>query len=104
MRDTVIEAFKEPTDEEGQHKKYNSDKNQRGNAQLHPERIGSCLLYTSSWIGRGFDAFQREMRGEVLPAVTRLQNALGEAASTTNSIVQTMQSADEEASAPFRIS
>lgn len=61
-------------------------------------------LENGSWIGRGFDAFQREMRSEVLPSVTRLQNALGEAASTTNSIVQTMQSADEEASAPFRVS
>lgn len=61
-------------------------------------------LEGGSWIGRGFDAFQREMRGEVIPAVTRLQNALGEAATVTNNIVHTMQSADEEASAPFRIS
>jgi WXG100 family type VII secretion target len=61
-------------------------------------------LENGSWIGRGFDAFRREMRGEVLPAVTRLQNALGEASNTTKSISQTMQDADEEAAAPFRVS
>jgi uncharacterized protein YukE len=44
------------------------------------------------------------MRGEVLPAVTRLQNALSEAANTTKSISQTMKDADEEAASPFRVS
>jgi WXG100 family type VII secretion target len=61
-------------------------------------------LENGSWIGRGFDSFSREMRGEVLPAVTRLQNALGEAANTTKSISQTMKDADEEAASPFRVS
>lgn len=61
-------------------------------------------LENGSWIGRGFDSFSREMRGEVLPAVTRLKNALGEAARTTGAISQTMQEADEEASVPFRVS
>lgn len=61
-------------------------------------------LENGSWIGRGSDAFFREMRGEVAPAVTRLQQALGEASRTTKDIVQTMQQADEQASAPFRVS
>ncbi len=61
-------------------------------------------LENGSWIGRGSDAFFREMRGEVTPAVTRLQQALGEASRTTKDIVQTMQQADEQASAPFRVS
>lgn len=61
-------------------------------------------LENGSWIGRGSDAFFREMRGEVTPAVTRLQQALGEASRTTKEIVQTMQQADEQASAPFRVS
>lgn len=69
------------------------------------QRVRSSMdpLESGSWIGRGFDAFQSEMNGEVLPAVTRLQNALGEAASTTNNIVQVMQSADEDASGPFNV-
>ena len=54
------------------------------------------------WIGRGSQAFFREMQGEVLPAVQRLQHALQEANRVTKEIVQTMQNADEEASNPFR--
>jgi WXG100 family type VII secretion target len=56
----------------------------------------------SDWIGRGSEAFFREMQGEVLPAVQRLQQALQEANRVTKEIVQTMQEADEEASSPFR--
>jgi WXG100 family type VII secretion target len=54
------------------------------------------------WIGRGSDAFFREMQSEVLPAVQRLQQALEEANRVTKEVVQTMQQAEEEASAPFR--
>jgi WXG100 family type VII secretion target len=59
-------------------------------------------LENGSWIGRGSDAFVREMRGEVLPAVQRLQQSLGEASRITNTIVQTLRQADDEASSPFR--
>jgi WXG100 family type VII secretion target len=55
------------------------------------------------WIGRGSEAFFREMRGEVLPAVRRLHQALHEANKVTKDISQTMKQADEEASSPFRI-
>jgi WXG100 family type VII secretion target len=58
----------------------------------------------SDWIGRGSEAFFREMQGEVLPAVMRLQQALQEANRVTKEISQTMQEADEEASSPFRSS
>jgi WXG100 family type VII secretion target len=55
------------------------------------------------WIGRGSNAFFSEMRGEVLPAVQRLQQALEEANRVTREISHHMQEADEEASSPFRI-
>ncbi|MFN8455175.1 MAG: WXG100 family type VII secretion target [Anaerolineae bacterium] len=55
------------------------------------------------WKGRGSKAFFHEMRGEVLPAVHRLHQALQEASRVTKEIVQTMQQADEEASSPFKI-
>jgi WXG100 family type VII secretion target len=54
------------------------------------------------WIGRGSKAFFNEMRGEVIPATLRLQQALEEAGRVTKEISQTMQQADEEASSPFR--
>lgn len=56
----------------------------------------------SDWIGRGSDAFFSEMQSEVLPAVSRLQQALEEANRVTKEIVQVVQQAEEEASAPFR--
>ncbi|HRA66868.1 MAG TPA: WXG100 family type VII secretion target [Caldilinea sp.] len=68
------------------------------------QRVRAAMdpLENGSWIGRGSDAFVREMRGEVLPAVQRLQQSLGEAARTTGAIVQALRQADEEASSPFR--
>jgi WXG100 family type VII secretion target len=68
------------------------------------QRVRSAMdpLENGSWIGRGFDAFSREMRGEVVPAVQRLQQSLGEAARVTSTIAQTLHQADEEASSPFR--
>lgn len=53
------------------------------------------------WIGRGSDAFFAEMDGEVLPAIQRLQDVLHLGSEVTKVIIQTMQNADEEASAPF---
>ena len=54
------------------------------------------------WIGRGSQAFFREMQSEVLPALRRLHKALQKANRVTKEIVQTMQHAEEEASSPFR--
>src|SRR4051812_5499906 len=59
-------------------------------------------LKDEGWIGRGSDAFFAEMEGELLPAVQRLHNILGQASQVTKAIVNTMQHAEEEASARFR--
>lgn len=59
-------------------------------------------LQNGGWIGQGADAFFQEMNGVVLPASQRLQNVLQEASQVTKTIVQTVQQAEEEASAPFR--
>jgi len=61
-------------------------------------------LEGGGWIGRGSDAFFSEMNSEVLPATTRLQQALDEASRVTKQIVETVKQAEEEASSPFRIS
>ncbi|MCG3212083.1 MAG: hypothetical protein FOGNACKC_05730 [Anaerolineae bacterium] len=56
----------------------------------------------SDWIGRGSDAFFKEMEGEILPALVRLVDALAQAGAVTKEINQMMQQADEEASSPFK--
>ncbi len=56
------------------------------------------------WEGRGSQAFFNEMQGKVLPGVGRLHQALGQAARVTQQIAQTVQQAEEEASAPFKAS
>jgi len=70
------------------------------------QRVRSSMepLESGSWIGRGSDAFFREMNGEVLPAVQRLQQSLGEASRITAAIVQALRQADDQASSPFRAS
>lgn len=55
------------------------------------------------WIGRGSEAFFREMQGEILPAVQRLQQALEEANRVTKEIIETVQQAEDEAASPFRV-
>lgn len=59
-------------------------------------------LIGGDWKGRGVDAFENEMRSEVMPATQRLQQALEEAARTTNDVAQTVKQAEEEASSRFR--
>lgn len=61
-------------------------------------------LEGGGWKGRGVDAFMAEMNGDVLPATDRLYQALEEASQATKDISQTLQQAEEEASAPFRVS
>lgn len=63
---------------------------------------GSMNKLKDGWIGRGSDAFFTEMSDEVLPAVGRLKQALGEASTTTQKISNTVKQAEQEASAPFR--
>lgn len=71
--------------------------------QMEQQVRNSMHKLDPDWKGRGSKAFFHEMRGEVLPAVHRLHQALQEASRITKEIVQTMQQADEEASSPFKI-
>lgn len=59
-------------------------------------------LEDRGWIGRGADAFFAEMRGEVIPAVTRLSEALAEGAQVTGEIARHIREAEDQASATFR--
>lgn len=68
---------------------------------LQKVRSGMDKLETG-WIGRGSNAFFSEMQSDVLPAVQRLHDALDEGSRCTKEIIQVMQRADEEASAPFK--
>jgi WXG100 family type VII secretion target len=53
-------------------------------------------LHGSEWIGKGADEFFNEMKGDVLPAVQRLTDALGAAGEAAQKIVEAFRSADEE--------
>ncbi|MBK8050703.1 MAG: WXG100 family type VII secretion target [Anaerolineales bacterium] len=59
-------------------------------------------LRNASWIGRGADAFFREMEELIFPSMERLSDALGEATRVTNAISHTFGAADEQAASPFR--
>lgn len=58
-------------------------------------------LKNGGWIGKGSDSFFQEMEGKVIPGVTRLQQALDQAASMTKQIAQIMQQAEDDAGRPF---
>jgi WXG100 family type VII secretion target len=55
-----------------------------------------------NWVGRGSNAFFREMEGVVIPGVKRLFAALQEASTKTRQIAQTVKQAEEEASGLFK--
>lgn len=54
-------------------------------------------LQGGDWIGKGANAFYKEMEGEVLPAVQRLQSALDQANQLTRQISSIMQEAEDDA-------
>jgi WXG100 family type VII secretion target len=58
-------------------------------------------LHGSEWIGKGADQFFNEMKGDVLPAVQRLADALGAAGEAAQKIVEIFRSADEETKGYF---
>ena len=60
------------------------------------------VLQRGDWIGQGAKAFYREMEQDVLPAMRRLNQALGSANRVSLQIVQLMQGAEDEASAILR--
>ena len=78
------------------------DRQSQAVSQMLQKMKGSMNNLKSGWQGRGSDSFFAEMNGVVLPASTRLQNALQEASQVTKQIVQTIKQAEEEAAAPFR--
>jgi WXG100 family type VII secretion target len=53
-------------------------------------------LHGGEWIGRGSDKFFEEMQNEILPAMMRLAQALGEAANAVREIAQIYSQAEEE--------
>lgn len=59
------------------------------------------LIGDQNWIGRGSDAFAREMDGEIFPALERMIRALEETSEATNRISSIAQDAEDDASARF---
>ncbi len=60
-------------------------------------------LSGGDWIGKGAQAFYREMGDTVLPTMQRLQRALAEASRITQQISQIMKAAEDEASSCFHV-
>lgn len=55
------------------------------------------ILQGGDWIGKGAQAFYKEMDQDVLPALTRLTDALSQAQKTTAQISQILKQAEEDA-------
>lgn len=62
---------------------------------------GYRSLAQGGWMGQGSEVFSQEMEGVLLPAISRLGDALALAAQTTTQITTVLQDADQEASAGF---
>lgn len=60
-------------------------------------------LEQGDWLGKGANTFYAEMRGQVQPALARLQRALAEAALVTQECNLVMQTAEDEAAKVFRL-
>jgi WXG100 family type VII secretion target len=60
-------------------------------------------LQGGDWIGKGAQAFYREMGDQVMPTMQRLQRALAEASRITQQISQIMKQAEDEASNCFKL-
>jgi WXG100 family type VII secretion target len=67
--------------------------------------LKSCLdtLKQGDWIGKGATQFYAEMDGQIMPALQKLQRALGEAGRVTQQISQVMQEAEDSSSKVFVI-
>lgn len=59
-------------------------------------------LHSDGWIGEGSDAFFAEMSDEIKPRLTKLTQALEEAANTVRQISQTVAEAEDQAGQLFR--
>lgn len=60
-------------------------------------------LEGGDWIGKGANAFFKEMNGDVNPAMKRLESALAEAARTTKQIAKIMKAAEDDSSRLFHL-
>ena len=52
-------------------------------------------LHNNQWMGQGADKFFNEMEQTVLPAMGRLEQALGQGANVAQQILKTIHDADE---------
>ncbi len=59
------------------------------------------VLESGGWIGRGFDTFAAEIKGEVVPALRRFADVLEQLAEVTRQASERMQQAEEEARSRF---
>lgn len=55
------------------------------------------------WIGKGHDAFFREMGDSVVPACDRLCRAFQQAAGSTKQMANALRNAEQEASGAFQV-
>lgn len=58
-------------------------------------------LKGGDWIGKGAKAFYKEMEGDVMPSMKRLEKAMAEAAKITNTIAKLMKAAEDDSSRIF---
>lgn len=78
---------------------------QSQNAQRSLQHIKRQMdtLQGGDWIGKGAQAFYKEMDQDVLPALKRLTEALAQAQRTTVQISQILKQAEEQAARLFRL-
>jgi len=67
--------------------------------ELRRLRSAKDVLERGDWAGRGAKAFYAEMDSEVLPSLSRLVTALGQASQTTAAVSAIIQQAEDEAAA-----
>lgn len=98
----MADEIKADYDQLGQVASRFSNQSQAVEEMLRDLRSKLEKLENGGWIGEGADAFFAEMNDEVIPAVTRLIEALVEGNQVTNEISRHVRDAEEQASATFR--
>lgn len=99
MADNIIQADYEQLDQiAGQF----TGQGEATAALLQRVRTDFQQLENGGWLGRGADAFFKEMNGELLPALTRMGAALELATKTTQEISGIVRDSEEEAANLFK--
>lgn len=98
----MADEIKADYDQLGQVATRFSNQSQAVEDMLRDLRAKLEKLENGGWIGEGADAFFTEMNDEVIPAVTRLMEALVEGSQVTNEVSRHVRDAEEQASATFR--